>query len=54
MGRPSNRVGLLRDLVAFARQEKKYWIIPLAFLLLLVGLLIVVSYTASPFVYTLF
>jgi hypothetical protein len=47
---------LLKDLWGFARERKKFWLIPLIASLLLIGLLIAVAqYSAvSPFIYTLF
>lgn len=45
---------LLRELVAFARAHKAYWMVPLAVVLALVFLLVVTSQGAAPFLYTLF
>lgn len=45
---------LLREYLAFARQNKAYWLIPMLFLLGLAALLVVASQAAVPFVYTLF
>jgi hypothetical protein len=47
---------LLKDLWAFARERKKFWLAPLIVSLLLIGLLIALAqYSAvSPFIYTLF
>ena len=45
---------LLRELWAFARENKKWWIIPVVILLLLVAVFVVSVSTISPFVYTLF
>lgn len=45
---------LLRDLWAFARTHKKWWLPPLVILLLLVALLIVSVSGISPFIYSLF
>ena len=49
-----NLVGLLRELWAFAREHKAWWIIPVVVLLLLVTGLIVGVSTISPFIYSLF
>ena len=47
---------LMKDLWGFARERKKFWLIPLIVSLLLIGLLVAVAqYSAiSPFIYTLF
>ena len=46
----------LKELWQYARERKKFWLIPLVILMLLMGLLIVsVQTTAtSPFLYSLF
>jgi hypothetical protein len=47
--------GLAAEFVDFILHNKKWWLIPIVVLLLLVGLLIVLSGTgAAPFIYTLF
>ena len=47
---------ILRDLWKFIRDRKKYWLIPVIFFLLLLGILIVLggSSAVAPFIYTLF
>lgn len=47
---------LLRDLWAFMRERKKYWLAPIIITLLLLGGLIVLTQTSviAPFIYTLF
>ena len=49
-------VGLVREMWEFLRVRKKFWLLPLVLLLLLLGLII--SLTAgsafAPFIYTLF
>lgn len=45
---------LLRDLTAFARQNKVYWIVPLVLLLGMFALLAFAGQAAVPFIYTLF
>jgi len=46
---------LLTEFWEFIRENKKFWLIPLIIILLLLGLLIVLGSTgAAPFVYTLF
>jgi hypothetical protein len=48
-------IGLFGELVAMLKQNKKYWLIPLLIILLLLGALIALgSSAAAPFVYTLF
>ncbi len=43
------------DLIAFLRENKKWWLTPIILVLLLVGLLVVLGGTAAaPFIYTLF
>ncbi len=46
----------LRDLFLFLKERKKYWLAPIIFVLLLMGLLIVIggSSVLAPFIYTLF
>ena len=45
---------LFREFVAFARENRAYWIIPLIVVLAATGLLVVASQTAAPLIYTLF
>ena len=43
------------ELWTFIRQKKKYWLIPVIVVILLLGLLVFLSGTAAaPFIYTLF
>ncbi len=44
----------LRELFAFARQHKAWWIVPVVIVLLLVALLVVAVSAISPFIYSLF
>lgn len=47
--------GIVREFWDFLRTNKKWWLIPLVAVLLLVGLVIVLGGTAAaPFIYTLF
>jgi len=50
------RFYLLRDLWGFIKEEKKWWLIPLIIMLILVGILIIFgqSSSISPFIYSLF
>jgi hypothetical protein len=47
---------LLKDLWAFMKVRKKFWLAPIIFVLLLLGALIVLSQgsAVAPFIYTLF
>ena len=45
---------LLRELWAFAREHKAWWIVPVVLILLLAALFIVGVSTISPFIYSLF
>ena len=46
----------LRDLLGFLRDRKKYWLIPMILVFLLLGILIVIGggSAIAPFIYTLF
>ena len=49
------RPGVVRELVAFIRENKKWWLTPIIVVLLLFGVLLVLGGTAAaPFIYTLF
>ena len=50
------RFYLLSDAWAFMRERKKWWLLPIAIMLLLVGILIVLGQSSplSPFIYALF
>jgi len=47
---------LLKDLWLFMRERKKFWLLPIILVMLLLGLLIVLSQGSviAPFIYTLF
>ena len=47
---------ILKDLWGFMRQRKKYWLLPIVLIMLLLGGLIVFSSGSAlaPFIYTLF
>ena len=49
-------MGFVKDLWGFLRTRKKYWLLPLIIVLLLLGLLIVFTSGSAiaPFIYTLF
>ena len=46
----------LKDIWGFMRERKKFWLAPIIFVLLLLGVLIVLSQgsAVAPFIYTLF
>ncbi|MDP4239251.1 MAG: DUF5989 family protein [Bacteroidota bacterium] len=46
----------LKELVAFLKTRKKYWLIPLIFILLLFSMLIVLTQGSAlaPFIYSIF
>lgn len=46
----------MRDLIEFLISKKKFWLIPVVFVLIIIGVLIVYigSTALSPFIYTLF
>ncbi len=54
MSKRSDALRLLRDLVAFARAERVWWMVPLVLALLAVAGLLVASQAAAPLLYTLF
>jgi hypothetical protein len=47
---------LIRDLIAFMRERKRWWLAPIIIVLLLLGGLVVLSQGAAlaPLIYTLF
>jgi len=51
-----NKLSILREFYDFLRVRKKWWLTPIAIVLLLLGFLIVATQGSalSPFVYTLF
>ncbi len=47
--------GLLREIVGFLRENKKWWLIPLLLTVILLGIVVALGATgAAPFIYTLF
>lgn len=50
------KLEVVRELWMFLKQEKKYWLAPIVFVLLLFGLLLVFAQSSAvaPFIYTLF
>jgi len=49
-------LGLFRELWAFMRVRKKWWLLPMVLLLLGVGSLVIAAQTSvlAPFIYTIF
>ncbi len=49
-------MSLIKELWAFLRTRKKFWLMPIIAIMLLLGLLIVVAQgsAVAPFIYTLF
>jgi hypothetical protein len=49
-------MGFIRELWGFLRVRKKYWLLPIIIVMLLLGVLIVLSSGSAiaPFIYTLF
>ena len=49
-------IDLLKDIWAFARERKKFWLIPLIAVLLMISVLVAIAQysTGAPFIYTLF
>ncbi len=51
------RITLLAEFLQFLKQRKKYWLMPIVIMLMLLGLLLVLTAGAgplAPFIYTLF
>lgn len=49
-------MSLLKELWAFMRARKKYWLLPILVMMVILGLLIVMAQgsAVAPFIYTLF
>jgi hypothetical protein len=48
-----SRTGMVRELTDFLLHNKKWWLLPIVLVLLMLGLLVMLGGTA-PFIYTLF
>lgn len=50
------KMSIFREFLEFLRHRKRYWLIPIVFFLLLLGMLIVATQGSvlAPFIYTLF
>ena len=50
-----DQIGIVREFIEYIRENKKYWLIPLLAILLVLGLLLLGgSSPLAPFIYTLF
>jgi hypothetical protein len=49
-----NFLRLLRELGAFAREHKAWWIVPIVLVLLLIAVFVIGVSSISPFIYSLF
>jgi len=50
-----SRTGLFSEFLSFLKERKKWWLLPILIVLLLVGILVILGGTGvAPFVYTLF
>ena len=55
IARNSRETSFLAELWALMRHQRKYWLVPIVVVLLMLGLLVALSGTAvAPFIYTLF
>ena len=51
----SSRSGFFREFWGFLKTNKKWWLLPIIIMFLILGLLILISSTGlAPFIYTLF
>ncbi len=52
----NSRVTLFREFWFYLRENKKFWLLPLVTVLLLLGVLLIVAESSAlaPFIYTLF
>ena len=54
MSKAGYSLKLFREFVRFARETRNYFLVPLVILLALAALIIVVSQSAAPLIYTIF
>jgi hypothetical protein len=53
--KPVREKGVLGEFAGLLMQNKKYWMLPIILLLLVLGVLVILSgSSAAPFIYTLF
>ena len=48
------RTSFIGEIIAFLRQNKQWWLLPIIFVFILFGLLVIFGSSAVPFIYTLF
>ena len=51
-----NRVAIIREFFEFLRERKRWWITPILFFLVLLGVLVIFASSSAlaPFIYSLF
>lgn len=51
-----SKFSIIADFIRFLMQRKKYWLIPMVLVFLLIGVLLIVTQSSvvAPFIYTLF
>jgi hypothetical protein len=51
-----NQTGITRELWSFMKVRKKWWLLPIILMLLIVGMLLVFAQSSvlAPFIYTIF
>lgn len=51
-----NNLSLIKEFILFLKERKKFWLIPIVLVFLLVGVLLVAAQGSviAPFIYTLF
>jgi hypothetical protein len=51
-----SRLGILKEFWAFVKARKRYWLVPIIVVLVVLGVLLVLAETTglAPFIYTLF
>ncbi len=48
-------MSFLREIISFIVETKKWWLVPILFVLLIIGLLVIFADSAiAPFIYSLF
>ena len=50
------KMSLIREIWLYLRQNKKYWLIPIIFILILMSVLLIVAQSSAlaPFIYSIF
>ena len=54
MPRIRDRLRVLGEFVGFARENRAYWVVPFAVIVLLVALVVVAGQGAAPLIYAMF